>query len=503
MAEAEPSDAAAPPRPPIAAATTTSSSTSNIPPSAASRHRVPLRKKSSQTLSPSPHPPGLSRRRSSILSYSSLEDATQSFADSILDPKTGRRGRDADDHEVTHWHSTPLAFAILPALAGLLFKNGSAFVTDALLLGLAAIFMNWSIRLPWDWYYSAQAVRQELVPEVPEDSIPEEGENEAEREGSEHALETGSSGPDADSPTSAQRPNLARTQTKNLPKRSEAAAELRQQELLALLATFLFPAFSAYLLHLIRAQLSRPSTGLVSDYNLSIFLLAAEIRPCRQLIRLIATRTLHLQRAVTGLDSPLSSSTQQDAVLADLTTRIAELETQLSSQPTPQPQQPQSLTPAQQKSDLTDLSATLRKRYDPRLEGLERAVRRYEKRTVALTVATDSHLAQLDARLQDALSLAAVAAQQSRKPGFFTRVWDVFARAIKWLGSTAWSIAVWPFTMTDYLYEKVKGVLLGPSAVSRTQGARRRRGEREYAITDEGGKVRARNSSASLRKAAS
>ena len=47
------------------------------------------------------------------------------------------------------WHSSPLAFAILPAIVGLFVHNGSAFVTDVLLLGLAAIFLNWSVRLPW------------------------------------------------------------------------------------------------------------------------------------------------------------------------------------------------------------------------------------------------------------------------------------------------------------------------------------------------------------------
>lgn len=55
----------------------------------------------------------------------------------------------AHDEEPSHWHSSPIAFAFLPALAGLFFTNGSAFVTDMLLLALAALFLNWSVRLPW------------------------------------------------------------------------------------------------------------------------------------------------------------------------------------------------------------------------------------------------------------------------------------------------------------------------------------------------------------------
>jgi len=49
----------------------------------------------------------------------------------------------------SHWHSAPLVFAILPAIGGLLFQNGSAVVTDILLLGLGSMFLNWCVRSPW------------------------------------------------------------------------------------------------------------------------------------------------------------------------------------------------------------------------------------------------------------------------------------------------------------------------------------------------------------------
>jgi hypothetical protein len=45
--------------------------------------------------------------------------------------------------------SLSLAFAFLPAISGLLFKNGSAVVTDFMLLGLAGVFLNWSVTQPW------------------------------------------------------------------------------------------------------------------------------------------------------------------------------------------------------------------------------------------------------------------------------------------------------------------------------------------------------------------
>jgi hypothetical protein len=54
----------------------------------------------------------------------------------------------SDNPEET-WHSVPLAFAVLPALGGLLFTNGSLFITDILLLFLVAVFLHWLVKFPW------------------------------------------------------------------------------------------------------------------------------------------------------------------------------------------------------------------------------------------------------------------------------------------------------------------------------------------------------------------
>lgn len=92
----------------------------------------------------------LRHRRSSTFSES-VDDAKQSIkssTDDLLLPRI-RSGGLPSQLEPSHWHSTPLALALLPAIGGILFKNGSAVVTDITLLGLAAIFLNWSVRLPW------------------------------------------------------------------------------------------------------------------------------------------------------------------------------------------------------------------------------------------------------------------------------------------------------------------------------------------------------------------
>lgn len=92
----------------------------------------------------------LRHRRSSNFS-DSIDVAKQSIKSSTDDlflPRVRNIGL-SGQLEPSHWHSTPLALALLPALGGVFFQNGSAVVTDITLLGLAAIFLNWSVRLPW------------------------------------------------------------------------------------------------------------------------------------------------------------------------------------------------------------------------------------------------------------------------------------------------------------------------------------------------------------------
>ena len=91
------------------------------------------------------------RRRSSFLSetLSETKKSLRSSTDDILLPRA-RETDDLHDHDDgSHWQSLPLGLALLPAVGGLFFKDGSAVITDITLLGLAAIFMNWALRSPW------------------------------------------------------------------------------------------------------------------------------------------------------------------------------------------------------------------------------------------------------------------------------------------------------------------------------------------------------------------
>lgn len=437
------------------------------PPSSAVRHRIPQRQISGQngSLSPSPRP-GTDRRRSSLLSFSSIDEVTQSLSDDLINPSMSKAKHLRDDDEVSAWHSTPLAFAILPAIGGIFFKNGTAFVTDILLLGLAAIFMNWSVRLPWDWYYSAQAQVRELDSE--EYMLSEEVEVD------ETAIDSAASSAGNSPKQSAQEApaNESGSQQSNAQitpqKRQEAAAELRKQETLALVATFLFPVMAAYLLHAIRSQLSSSSTALVSDFNLSIFVLAAEVRPFQQLIRLLSSRTLHLQRIVTEVNDPLdgSGSKKNDAIKS-LESRIDELETLLAEQ-----KAATSNGSAPQRSDVVELvAAEMKKRADPRFDALERAMRRYEKRSTTLSMLTEQRLNSHESRIQDSLSLAAQAAQRSQNRGAMATVFDNTTSLIGVPFKLATELALWPFRMLNLIYAKLRETVSGRRTVRPTKKA--------------------------------
>jgi hypothetical protein len=115
--------------------------------SAQFRHRPPANRFSTSQEVPTP---GI-RRRSSNFSDYSLKEARKSFqssTDDLLLPKPREAGQEPS-HDSSAWDSAPLAFALLPALGGMLFTNGSSIITDIMLLGLAAIFLNWSVRIPW------------------------------------------------------------------------------------------------------------------------------------------------------------------------------------------------------------------------------------------------------------------------------------------------------------------------------------------------------------------
>ncbi len=192
---------------------------------------------------------------------------------------------------------------------------------------------------------------------------------------------------------------------------SLAASELRFHELVALFTCFLFPVIGAWLLHTIRSQLSRPSEGLVSNYNLTVFLLAAELRPLAHVTKLIQARTLYLQRTLTPSLMNGAVVSHESQKIQDLSARLDDVEAHIAATATSAPNN-RIITPP-----TAETTAEVRKSLQPDLDALNRAVRRYEKRATLLSMQTESRLQDLESRMADAITLAAAAERSNaRKP---------------------------------------------------------------------------------------
>ncbi|KAF2112003.1 hypothetical protein BDV96DRAFT_498381 [Lophiotrema nucula] len=374
-------------------------------------------------------PPSLRRRRSSVLSdYSDTRHSFRSSSDNLLRTSGNDMDTLTSSNEPSFWHSAPLAFALLPAVGGLLFQNGSAVVTDILLLAFASLFLNWCVRAPWDWYHAAQRVEFVESDEIPlSDTILEEDE-EGEEAQDDDAVDT-------PIPKPAVEPS-PRPEVGTAPVTSEAQKaaqrELRSQEIWALFACFLGPFLGAYLLHAIRSQLTRPSEGLVSNYNLTIFLMAAELRPVSHVIKMKQERMAHLQRIIR-VDTRTNMGT---ADAQEITRRLTDVESRLAE------------PVGHSDVETTKVSAVVRQSLQPQLDALNRAVRRYEKRQAAHSIQIEARFAELDARMKDALALAAAAARTGQQPGMFSMVFTWLVNTFTLAIQTALAIMTYPFRVT-------------------------------------------------------
>ncbi|KAI1167362.1 hypothetical protein F5B18DRAFT_436423 [Nemania serpens] len=339
------------------------------------------------------------RRRSSTYS-----DYFETSADDLLNPSKSA----AKEDKKSPFVYVPLTAALLPAVAGIFFENGSAFFTDLILLSLAAIFLHWSVTQPWDWYHSAQQVR------VVQDEILSGAvfESDSDVESSSASATTA-----LENVSEEKGKEAAEAKDKDLPagrsarweaRQASAVKELYVHEMIALMWCFIFPMLGAYLLHTIRSQLSRPSGGLVSDYNLTIFLCAAELRPVSHLIRMLQERTLHVQ-AIVAHNPHLQKVVTNDQIKA-LYDRLGELEAREPLKESPgsaaQPEIPPKLLESA-------VGREFRRSIQPELEALNRAMRRYEKKLNLLAGQTDDRIEYVEDRLNDAIALAAVAAKNS------------------------------------------------------------------------------------------
>lgn len=257
-----------------------------------------------------------------------------------------------------------------------------------------------------------------------------------------------------------------------------------------MISCFVFPLIGAWLLHTIRGALSRPSEGLVSNYNLTIFLLAAEIRPFAHLLRMVQGRTLYLQRVVAAPTSEDHEKVNEGQIL-DLARRLEELEAHVAEKAiagsshnhsgdiTSQGQ-------ADSQDAVTQIVADVRKAIQPELDALSRAIRRYEKRTTLISVQTDTRLNQLETQVGDAMALAA-ATQRSvsdRNKTFAFVLLDWIAAIVVIPTQTAIQLLNLPARAVSWCLHNVKVLVVGhkkprklskgKKPVSRTESSRRR-----------------------------
>ncbi|RCI11100.1 hypothetical protein L249_7188 [Ophiocordyceps polyrhachis-furcata BCC 54312] len=317
--------------------------------------------------------------------------------------------------------SASLAFALLPAIAGVFFKDGHAVVTDIMLLSLAGVFLHWSVTQPWIWYHDAQQIRlrhAESALEDDYDDAVEDDDQVSHRQQPAAVAPTSTATTAAAATTTTTTTTTMKTKTKTdtmaMTRRQVAATravrELYLHEVVALVSCALLPLMSAYLLHAIRAQLSRPSEGLVSNYNLTIFLLMAEVRVCSHLLTLLRARTLHLQRAAHADELSPSADERRGIMVEELAARVAVLEAASSRATSNQ------TSSAHQLAREAAVSREVRNAIQPELDALNRAVRRYEKKATLLQMQTESRFSSVDTRLDDAVALAAAAAKHSALP---------------------------------------------------------------------------------------
>lgn len=230
----------------------------------------------------------------------------------------------------------------------------------------------------------------------------------------------------------------------------DAFNELRMHEVTALALCFLGPLLGSYILHIIRSQLSTLGDQLISNLNLTLFVLGAEIRPLRHGMKMAEARTLYLQRIVKEDPYISTKDKDQDSFLNELRNRLDELETSCAEKfsdegfgnPGKQP-------------DNSEAVKRLQSSTQSQIDALNRAVRRYEKRETTHTMQTESRLQELESRLKETISLAAAAANMSQKPGLMLIALDWTTSLLAVPLQVAYTTCVLPFQVANGLLVSV------------------------------------------------
>jgi hypothetical protein len=222
-----------------------------------------------------------------------------------------------------------------------------------------------------------------------------------------------------------------------------ARKELSKERFWALLSCFAGPMLGGYLVHTLRSHLSRPSEGLVSNINLTIFIIIAEFRPVRQLIKLKKGHIDRIQQILRPDSAPTDRLTK--AEVAEMRERLADVEAKLAVS-----------AGSNGMIDARKVSVEFKQGIQPQLDALNRAVRRYEKRQTAQGIQIEARFADMEIRLKDSLALAAAAARTGQQPGIVSMALTGCMALLTSSLQTFWSVVSFPFSVAGTLVSELK-----------------------------------------------
>lgn len=163
---------------------------------------------------------------------------------------------------------------------------------------------------------------------------------------------------------------------------------------------------------------------------------------------MIQGRTLYLQRTI-GADTHDKPEKDTNSMI-QMAQRISELEAYVA-----QPAAPTTV------ADSDQMKRDVRNSLQPDLDALNRAVRRYEKKFVALTMQTESRLQELEARMADAITLAAAAErssnqQRSRRGSSALVVYEWVSAGLLLPVRTAWAAISLPAVLVQAIMRRME-----------------------------------------------
>lgn len=246
--------------------------------------------------------------------------------------------------------SAPTLIALFPVFASFFFGSHTEHWTDLILLGLVAIYLHNCV---------SGEFRTDLF--------------------------TGFGKTDDAVPWSYYKVSRKRYKTSNLDrmttKQQEVSKQLMYAEIQAFGGLIVGPLLGAVLLNYVRASMARPANGLITNFNITVFVLAAELRPLKVAVKFLTDRSSSLQEELVDV-----APGRYD----ELATKLSKVEQELSEIMATNTSSPRSNS-----SEHGVVDGTLD------LDQIKNALRRFERHEAQIKQHYDDKLYTLERRLAD------------------------------------------------------------------------------------------------------